>query len=105
LILQIIFGSIFNIYNGTPILCSTHHGLRDFWNCICESSVHDVTNDGGSVFFAMVLIFTKKQNYFVCAALITISGNSCTIYRKFFSGEVEVVSCSYIAGMLLRLLC
>jgi len=34
----------------------------------------------------------------VCAAHITIDDNS---YYFIFSGEVEVVSCSYIAGMLL----
>ena len=27
--------------------------------------IQDVTNDGGNVFFAMVFIFTKNQNYFV----------------------------------------
>jgi len=36
----------------------------------------------------------------VCAALITINDNS-RYFMVFFSGEVEVVSCSYIAGMLL----
>jgi len=41
----------------------------------------------------------------VCAALITINDNSCYFIINIFSGEVEVVSCSHIAGMLLCLLC
>jgi len=37
-----------------------------------------------------------------CAALITIDDNSCYfIVNTVVSGEVEEVSCSYIAGMLL----
>ena len=49
----------------------------------------------------MVFIFTKNQNDLsVCAAFITINGNSCYFYREFFSGEVVVVNCSNIAGML-----
>jgi len=40
--------------------------------------IQDVTNDGGSVFFAMDFIFP------VCAALITIDGNSCYFIVNFF---------------------
>jgi len=40
----------------------------------------------------------------VGAALIAIYGNSCYFIVNF-SGQVEVVSCSYIADMLLSLLC
>jgi len=36
----------------------------------------------------------------LCAALITISDNSCYFIVNFFL-EMEVVSCSSIAGMLL----
>ena len=39
--------------------------------------LQDVTSDGGSVFFAMVFILT------VCAALITINGNSCYFIVNF----------------------
>jgi len=60
--------------------------------------IQDVTNDGGSVFFALVFVLS------VCAALITNNGNSCYFIVNF-SGQVEVVSWSYIAGMLLCLLC
>jgi len=45
--LQITFGSIFNIYHGTLILCCTTTDLgnfwyccRDFWSCIYESPYH-----------------------------------------------------------------
>jgi len=70
----------------------------DFYNEILMRVIRDVTNDGDSVFFARFFILS------VCAALITISGNSCYFIVNF-SGQVEVVSCSYIAGMLLCLLC
>ena len=43
----------------------------DFYNEIFLRAIHDVTNDGGSVFFAMVIILS------VFAALIAINGNSC----------------------------
>jgi len=65
----------------------------DFYNEIFLRVIQDVINDSGSVFFAMFFVLT------VCAALITINGNSCYFIVNF-SGQVEVVSCSYIAGML-----
>ena len=40
--------------------------------------IKDVTNDGGSVFFATVFILS------ICAALITINGNSCYSIVNFF---------------------
>jgi len=39
--------------------------LFDVYNEISLRVIQDVTNDGGSVFFAVVFIFTKNQNYFV----------------------------------------
>jgi len=54
--LQIIFGSIFNIYHGTPILCCTTTDLEIFWycfrdfrSCICESP------GGNALFFRWLL--------------------------------------------------
>jgi len=54
-ILQIIFGSIFDIYHGTLILCCTTTDLgifsdfgccsRDFGSCICESSAGLIFSD------------------------------------------------------------
>jgi len=70
----------------------------DFYNEIFLRVIQDVTNVGGSVFFAMFFILS------VCAALIAISGNSCYFIVNF-SGQVEVVNRFYIAGMLLCLLC
>ena len=80
--------------------------MFDLYNEISLRVIQDVTNDGPSVFFTMVFIFTKNQNGLsVCVALITINDNSCYFYRKFLSGEVVVVNCSNIAGMLVCLLC
>ena len=70
----------------------------DLYNEIFLRVIQDVTNDGGSVFFAMVFILS------ICAALITTNGDSCYLSLNF-SGQLEVVNCSYIAGMLLCLLC
>jgi len=39
------------------------------------------------------------------APMIAINGNSCYFTVKFFFSQVEVVSCSYIADMLLCVLC
>jgi len=39
--------------------------LFDFYNEICLTVIQDVTNDGASVFFTMVFMFTKNQNDFV----------------------------------------
>ena len=64
--------------------------------------IQDVTNDGVSVFFTMVFIFTKNQNDFsVCPALITINDNSCYFIINFFrrSGGSKLLLYS-IAGML-----
>ena len=75
--------------------------LFDFYNEIFLAVIQDVTNDGAVVFFAMIFIFTKNQHDFVkCAALITIDVIRVTS-SQIFSGEVEVVSCSYVPGMLL----
>jgi len=80
--------------------------LFDFYNEISLRVIQDVTNDDASVFFAMVFIFTKNQiDLSVYAAIITINDNSCYFIVNFFSGEMVVVNCSYIAGMLLCLLC
>ena len=52
--------------------------MFDFYNEIFLRVIQDVTNDGASVVFAIILIHTKNQNDFVsglCAALITISDN------------------------------
>jgi len=38
--------------------------LFDFHNEISLRVIQDVTNDGGSVFFVMVFIFTKKSKLF-----------------------------------------
>jgi len=60
--------------------------------------IQDVTNDGGSVFFAM---FLYCQYVLHSSQPMVIRVTSSLI----FSGQVEVVSCFYIAGMLLCLLC
>jgi len=44
----------------------------DFYNEIFLRVIQDVTNDGGSVFFTIVFVLSVC----LCAALITISGNS-----------------------------
>ena len=58
--------------------------------------IQDVTNDGGSVFVAMVFVLS------VCAVLITINGNSCyfIVIVNFFrqSGSSELLLyCWYAA--------
>jgi len=60
--------------------------------------IQDVTNDGGSVFFAIVCMLS------VCAALITINGNSCYFIVNFFrpSGSSKLL---LYCCMLLCLLC
>jgi len=63
----------------------------DFYNEIFLNVIQDVTNDGGSVFFAIFLC---------CAALITINGNSCYFIAIFFqpSGSSELpLYCWYAA--------
>jgi len=46
--------------------------------------------------------FHKKLKFFIHYVLhLSQSMTIGVAYRKFFSGEVEVISCSYIAGMLL----
>ena len=59
--------------------------------------IRDVINDGGSNFFAMVFILYVPHSSQSMVIRVTLS--------LIFSGQVEVVSCSYIAGMLLCLLC
>jgi len=66
--------------------------LFDFYNEIFLKVIQDVTNDGGSVFFAMVFIFTKKSKLFW--QYVLHSSQSMIIHvtlSLFFSGEVEVV--------------
>jgi len=53
----------------------------DFYNEIFLRVIQDITNDGGSVFFAVVFILT------VCSALITINGNSCYFIVNFFPAK------------------
>jgi len=36
--------------------------LFDFYNEIFQRVIHDVTNDGTVILFAMIFIFTKNQN-------------------------------------------
>jgi len=43
----------------------------DFYYEIVLRLIQDVTNNGGSIFFAMFFLLS------ICAALITINGNSC----------------------------
>jgi len=50
----------------------------DFYNEIFLRAIQDVRNDGCSVFFAMFFILS------VCAALITITINSCYFIINFF---------------------
>jgi len=59
----------------------------DFYNESFLRVIQDVTNDGGSVSFAMLFILS------VCAALITINGNSCYFIVNFFrpSGSSELL--------------
>jgi len=66
--------------------------LFDFYNEIFLKVIQDVTNDGGSVFFAMVFIFTKKSKLF-CQYVLHSSQSMIihVILSLFFSGEVEVV--------------
>jgi len=39
--------------------------LFEFYNEILLRVIQDVTNDGAVVFFAMLFLFTKNQNYFL----------------------------------------
>ena len=63
----------------------------DFYNELCLKVIQDVTNDGDSVFFAMFFILSacgvlhSSQTMAIHVTLLLI-----------FSGQVEVVSCSYI---------
>ena len=63
----------------------------DFYNELCLKVIEDVTNDGDSVFFAMFFILSacgvlhSSQTMVIHVTLLLI-----------FSGQVEVVSCSYI---------
>jgi len=50
----------------------------DFYNEIFLRMIEDVTNDGGSVSFAMVFTLSAR------AALITINDNSCHFIINFF---------------------
>jgi len=61
--------------------------------------IQDVTNDGASVFFAMVFILT------VCAALITINGNSCYFIVNFFrqSGSSKLLLYCWYAALFVVL--
>jgi len=70
----------------------------DFCNEIFLRVIQDVTNDGGSVFFA---VFSYCQYVLHSSQSMVIRVTSLLI----FSGQVEVVSWSFNAGMLLCLLC
>jgi len=73
--------------------------LFDLYTEIFLRVIQDVTNDGGgSVSFAMFFILS------VCVHSLQSMVIRVTLSLIFF-GQVEVVSCSYIAGMLLCLLC
>jgi len=67
----------------------------DFYNEIFPRVIQDVTNDGGSIFFAMFFILS------VCAALITINGNSCYFIVNVFrpSGCSELLLCCWYAAL------
>jgi len=62
--------------------------LLDFYNDISIRVIQDVTNDGGSFFFAMGYIHTNiKILLSVRAALITINDNSCYFIMTFFPAK------------------
>jgi len=73
-----------------------------FYNETFLRVIQDVTNDCTVVFFAMIFIFTKKSKWF-CQHVLHLSQSMITpvTLSQFLSGEVEVVGCFYIAGMLL----
>jgi len=59
--------------------------LFDFYNEISLSVIQDVTSDGASVFFTMVLYLNKlKMILSLCVALSTINDNSCYFIVNFF---------------------
>ena len=62
--------------------------------------IQDVTNDGDSAFFA--LVFTVYCQYVLHSSQSMVIRVTLSL---IFSGQVEVASCSYTAGMLLCLLC
>jgi len=72
--------------------------LFDFYNEISMKVIQDVINNGGSVFFAMDFIFTKKSKLFF-QYVVHSSQSIYVALSVLFPGEVEVVSCSYNAGM------
>jgi len=78
----------------------------DFYNEISRRVIQDVTNDGGSVFFAMVFMFTKQSKLFYQYVVHSSQSMIIRITLSYFiSGEMELVSCSYNVGMLLYSLC
>jgi len=79
--------------------------LFDFYNEIFLRVIQDVTNAGAVIFFPMIFIFTKKSKWF-CQCVLH-SSQSMLIHvtsLQIFSGELELASCSYVAGMLLFVL-
>ena len=74
--------------------------MFDFYNEIFLRVIQDVTNDGGSVFFAMVFILS------VCAALIAINGNSCYFIVHFFrpSGSSKLFLYCWYAALFVVLI-
>jgi len=72
----------------------------DLYNEIFLRVIQDVTNDGDSAFFA--LVFTVYCQYVLHSSQSMVIRVTLSL---IFSGQVEVVSCSYTAGMLLCLLC
>ena len=66
--------------------------LFDFCNKIFLRVIQDVTNDRGDVFFAMVFILSCQYVLHSPQSMVI-----CVTSSLIFSGQVEVVSCSYIA--------
>jgi len=71
----------------------------DFYNEIFLRVIQDVTNDGGSVLFAVFFMLS------VCAAPITISGNMCHFTVNFFrpSGSSELLLYCWYAALFVVL--
>ena len=91
------------IYRSDPIQIQQNL-LQPASSPIQVQSNARLCNGGGSVFFAMVFIFTKNQNYFVsvsCAAFITINGDSCYFIVNIFrpSGSCKLLLYCWYAAL------
>jgi len=68
--------------------------------------IQDVTNDGGSIFFlVLVAVFSFCYYWFLYCQYVLHSSKSMVVRvtsSLTFSDQVEVVSCSYITSMLQR---